>query len=101
MDIAKELRELQERLCTSNKEYYDKANYVWWKDVLLIQILEKLNERQQQHASLIIKHEHGAPQEELKPCPSCLRLNTMCLNLIEVVKSYQEEAWNREKRSNA
>ena len=37
----------------------------------ILGILEALNERQQKHAALLIKREHGEPQAELKPCHLC------------------------------
>lgn len=69
MNIKTEMLELSVVIARASDPVDHKGYWKYQRRILTI--LEKLNERQQQHASLIISHDHSQPQAELKPCANC------------------------------
>ncbi len=65
MDIKIKIGDLRQMLIAHQTE----IGYSIYDEIL--DILYVLNRRQQQNSDLLIKHEYGEPQEELKPCPFC------------------------------
>lgn len=89
MDIKKEISEIKSDIAFLPGN--DAINRV-------LDIIDLLNIRQQQHASLLIKHEYSKPQAELKPCPFCAWcINQNSCSILKRLSEWSEHSCNISK----